>query len=869
MGEDRGRVRRRLVDIAGSVLTALLVFAAVPTVLVTLVGDPLSGGLGHQWDHAARVAMTVLTIVAWVAWVACCTQLTRAVVHHVRRGHVGLPIGAPMTDRIAARIAIGILAVTSMGAPLIVASTSAGASTTAVVQAPAASAITLTPSVVAPPASATSAYVVRAGDSLWTIADTQLGDGADWTAIAALNLGRTMPDGRRFIDPSLIFPGWTLILPATDTDMAATADVVAPAPTPSPPPTPIPTPTSTLTPSTTPTTASSNVTPVTTSTPATAPAASGHNRPDVAPTVAHQRHQSSTLPELVALGLGPVACAALARRSRRRRLLREFDSSPEPRPAPSERAIDTDVLLQRFSDVPALAAFEKANCRLGQHLSDPARHAANIRAICVNSFGVDFWLAKPGQAPPEGFDLVEHGTAWHLPHRELDEQPLERPCFPIVLSIGDDDDGTWLLPMQPGAVLPIFGPAALPLWRAARRVQEAWSWADMVLVTEDPLIATREAQRFSTPPDASADVFPILFFGDPTRLSAATLAQISVVTTSPGTDADLSVLADHHGASIHPLARTVRPHLVTAETARLIDELVEVAPTCWGEPAPDSAARLEPEPAMPLITEDLADTADLGPGLVEVKLLTMTPRLDGLREELPPNRERRAVELVAYLALHRPDTITSDRLRTRVLGSGDADAAAKTLFNTATAARRAMGADDQGQPLFPPGTRTGHYRVSTDVTVDVQRAAGLASVGSAAEDPDLAIAHLRAALELIEGEPLANALSGYTWWESEGHGGRTAAVLVNAACNLAALAVQAGLFDLAQWGLDRARLVDPYSESLSRAAMQVAAAAGDADRLRREWRECQRRVDELDPGSSPSARTERLYGELAQQVLAS
>jgi DNA-binding SARP family transcriptional activator len=254
--------------------------------------------------------------------------------------------------------------------------------------------------------------------------------------------------------------------------------------------------------------------------------------------------------------------------------------------------------------------------------------------------------------------------------------------------------------------------------------------------------------------------------------------------------------------------------------------------------------------------------------LVEVKLMTATPRLEGLREELAPNRERRAVELVAYLALHRPDTVTSDRLRTRVLGSGETDAAAKTLFNTATAARHAMGADDEGQPLLPPGTRTGLYRLSDAVTSDVERAAGLAAIGNATEEPDLAIAHLRAALDLVEGEPLANALSGYTWWESEGHGARLAAVLVNAACNLAALCVDGGYHDLAQWGLDRARLVDPYSEALSRAAMQVAAAAGDADRFRREWRECQRRVDELDPGASPSPRTERLYGELAQQVFA-
>jgi DNA-binding SARP family transcriptional activator len=62
-------------------------------------------------------------------------------------------------------------------------------------------------------------------------------------------------------------------------------------------------------------------------------------------------------------------------------------------------------------------------------------------------------------------------------------------------------------------------------------------------------------------------------------------------------------------------------------------------------------------------------------------------------------------------------------------------------------------------------------------------------------------------------------------------------------------------------------MVAPYSEALSRAAMEVAAAEGDADRLRQEWRECQRLVDVLDPGSSPSTRTESLYGELARRVL--
>jgi DNA-binding SARP family transcriptional activator len=249
-----------------------------------------------------------------------------------------------------------------------------------------------------------------------------------------------------------------------------------------------------------------------------------------------------------------------------------------------------------------------------------------------------------------------------------------------------------------------------------------------------------------------------------------------------------------------------------------------------------------------------------------VRLLTALPRLDGLSEELPPNRVRRAVELVAYLALHHPDVITSDRLRTRVLGSSDADAASKTLFNTAHAARRSMGVDEHGAPLLPTGTRNGLYQVSALVTVDVHRAAALVSEAKASADAHLAMAHFRAALELVESEPLANALSGYSWWEAEGHGARVASVLVDAACSLATLATEAGLFPLAWMGLERARLVAPYSEALSRAAMEVAAAEGDADRLRHEWRECQRRIDVLDPGSSPSTQTESLYGELARRV---
>ena len=96
--------------------------------------------------------------------------------------------------------------------------------------------------------------------------------------------------------------------------------------------------------------------------------------------------------------------------------------------------------------------------------------------------------------------------------------------------------------------------------------------------------------------------------------------------------------------------------------------------------------------------------------------------------------------------------------------------------------------------------------------------------------------------------------------------GAVGALLADAAAELAAQASDAGLHELARWGLERARLVEPFSEVLAEAAMRAAAAAGDGDQLRREWGELQRQAEELDPGAGPSPGAERLYAELRRRV---
>jgi DNA-binding SARP family transcriptional activator len=58
-------------------------------------------------------------------------------------------------------------------------------------------------------------YRVLPGDSLWRIAERELGSGFRWREIYRLNEGTRFSDGRSLTDPHLIYSGWVLELPKT------------------------------------------------------------------------------------------------------------------------------------------------------------------------------------------------------------------------------------------------------------------------------------------------------------------------------------------------------------------------------------------------------------------------------------------------------------------------------------------------------------------------------------------------------------------------------------------------------------------------------------------------------------------------------
>jgi DNA-binding SARP family transcriptional activator len=192
---------------------------------------------------------------------------------------------------------------------------------------------------------------------------------------------------------------------------------------------------------------------------------------------------------------------------------------------------------------------------------------------------------------------------------------------------------------------------------------------------------------------------------------------------------------------------------------------------------------------------------------IRVALLRADVTIDGLSAPFNADLRRRCVEMTAYLALHRHQAVSGDRLRIRVLGGPDTDASLRTLSNTASAIRKSLGVSGDQTRLLPVGP-SGHYRV-IDVSTDVEECHRLIAEAKS-EASDRQVALLRDALALIEGEPLTAESRGYEWFVAEGHMARLIRDVEWAVTQLIEYAKSAHDQDLAWWARDKGRLVDPW-----------------------------------------------------------
>ena len=186
-------------------------------------------GLTHLFSRqdTVGVLVMVLAVIGWLGWLAFVLSVLVEIPAQLR-GRISprLP-GFRLGQRAAATLVGSILVLLPTGTAM----ASPAHTTAATANSAPAAATATTPT--APAGARTSDHArpgtdndrtdqahtsytvreVRPAESLWSIAERELGDGEQWRAIADANRGRTMADGSTFRADGFLQPGWTLRLP--------------------------------------------------------------------------------------------------------------------------------------------------------------------------------------------------------------------------------------------------------------------------------------------------------------------------------------------------------------------------------------------------------------------------------------------------------------------------------------------------------------------------------------------------------------------------------------------------------------------------------------------------------------------------------
>ncbi|MER5199734.1 LysM peptidoglycan-binding domain-containing protein [Streptomyces sp. NPDC002755] len=220
-------LRRTLAGVLKAVLSLVVLAAAIvglPLLLVwvtPVIWASTHDDLRHLLDRQDTGAAFLLLLVAvgWFGWAQFSFCAVRELTAQLQGRTWHAPRGMGVSQRAAALLVGSILVLLPASSALAFDAQAAPATSAARIpgqptHAPKA-ADTDQSLITSTPASRTSYTVreVRPAESLWGIAEQELGDGERWREIASLNEGRVMPDGEVFKASSFLRPGWQLDLP--------------------------------------------------------------------------------------------------------------------------------------------------------------------------------------------------------------------------------------------------------------------------------------------------------------------------------------------------------------------------------------------------------------------------------------------------------------------------------------------------------------------------------------------------------------------------------------------------------------------------------------------------------------------------------
>jgi len=220
---------------------------------------------------------------------------------------------------------------------------------------------------------------------------------------------------------------------------------------------------------------------------------------------------------------------------------------------------------------------------------------------------------------------------------------------------------------------------------------------------------------------------------------------------------------------------------------------------------------------------------------VEIRFLGPVDVVGGDMDAVGSNRIMAALGLLAYLAAH-PRPVPADELAS-ALWPLDATKdnfggpQRKTVMNVVSRARSVLGYGANGKErlvLTPRG-----YRLAGDVGSDWDRFRRYVSIAHGLGRGPEAMAQLRAAIELVRGEPFGGVLASqfFEWVASEHLDMVISAHVVDVAEELGELALGAGDLGLVYWAVERGLQIEPTREELFRLWMHALGREGRPARV--------------------------------------
>ena len=278
-------------------------------------------------------------------------------------------------------------------------------------------------------------YVVDPGDTLWDIADEELGDGGRYPEVFEASRDTLQPNGQHLTDPDLIRPGWELTIPGTAADSPLVDPPVAEDP-------PVVTsrgkhlgsdPVETTPPVETPT--------------AETPTAMPSDSPLVSQSDDTEDNEDSAaawlLPGLMGAGAllaGSVLVTVRAHRRTQQRYRRPgFTIAPPP---PEVRAVEKTATVAGTPTADVIGQLD----RLLRHLASSTGELLALDAVEVSKESVTLHLAMAADLPePWAGEGVDWSAALDSP---VGDEDVLSP-YPLLASVGVGDDGhLWLLDLE-------------------------------------------------------------------------------------------------------------------------------------------------------------------------------------------------------------------------------------------------------------------------------------------------------------------------------------------------------------------------------------------------------------------------------------